>query len=400
MGKKNKRSQDESELELEPELTKIIDGDSKKKKNKNKKKRSHEDTEIEPEQKMSLDGDSKEEKKKKKRKRKNKNQEEEPELVTEKTKIQEEEKGNVEEGRATVSIAIAGSIIHNTQSLELATRLAGQIARAATIFRIDEIVVFDNKSSSEIESAATNASDSNESGASFLVRILKYLETPQYLRKSLFPKQNDLRYVGMLPPLDAPHHLRKHEWEQYREGVTLSEKAPNSEGTLVDVGLSKSVVVDQVLGPGIRVTVAMGTDHDLDLVRQIVPPSKPREEAGMYWGYKVRYASQLSSVFKECPFEGGYDYLIGTSEHGLVISSSELKIPTFRHLLIAFGGLAGLEESIEDDNQYKGKNVRDVFNVYLNTCPHQGSRTIRAEEAMFISLQYFQEPISRAVRRL
>lgn len=260
--------------------------------------------------------------------------------------------------------------------------------------------MFDNKSSSEIESAATNASDSNESGASFLVRILKYLETPQYLRKSLFPKQNDLRYVGMLPPLDAPHHLRKHEWEQYREGVTLSEKAPNSEGTLVDVGLSKSVVVDQVLGPGIRVTVAMGTDHDLDLVRQIVPPSKPREEAGMYWGYKVRYASQLSSVFKECPFEGGYDYLIGTSEHGLVISSSELKIPTFRHLLIAFGGLAGLEESIEDDNQYKGKNVRDVFNVYLNTCPHQGSRTIRAEEAMFISLQYFQEPISRAVRRL
>jgi hypothetical protein len=193
MGKKNKRSQDESELELEPELTKIIDGDSKKKKNKNKKKRSHEDTEIEPEQKMSLDGDSKEEKIKKKRK--NKNQEEEPELVTEKTKVQEEEKGNVEEGRATVSIAIAGSIIHNTQSLELATRLAGQIARAATIFRIDEIVVFDNKSSSEIESAATNASDSNESGASFLVRILKYLETPQYLRKSLFPKQNDLRYV-------------------------------------------------------------------------------------------------------------------------------------------------------------------------------------------------------------
>lgn len=76
-------------------------------------------------------------------------------------------------------------------------------------------------------------------------------------------------------------------------GVTLSEKAPNSEGTMVDVGLSKvlfrwdisvgsfltlcftttcdlylmlvmqSVVVDQVLSPGVRVTVAMGTDRDL-----------------------------------------------------------------------------------------------------------------------------------------
>ncbi|CAN7067741.1 hypothetical protein IGI04_041179 [Brassica rapa subsp. trilocularis] len=375
MGKKSKRSHDDPELEMEEsELTERIDGDLKKK-NKKKKKRSHED----PEQKVSDDGEAKKKKKKKSK--------------------EEEEKANVEEKkkeeRPTVTIAIAGSIINNTQSLELATRLAGQIARASTIFRIDEIVVFDNKSSSEI-----NLSDSNESGAPFLVRILKYLETPQYLRKTLFPKHNDLRFVGMLPPLDAPHHLRKHEWEQYREGVTLREKPINSEGTLVDVGLDKSVVVDQVLSPGVRVTVAMGADRDLDLVRQIVPPSKPREEAGMYWGYKVRYASHLSSVFKECPFEGGYDYLIGTSEHGLKISSSELKIPTFRHLLIAFGGLAGLEESVEEDNQYKGKNVREAFNIYLNTCPHQGSRTIRTEEAMFISLQYFQEPISRAMEEL
>ncbi|CAA7035384.1 unnamed protein product [Microthlaspi erraticum] len=346
MGKKSKRTPDEAELESELDLKTRVDGDSKKK--KQKKKRSHGDPEMEPEQKMSLDGDVKKEKKKKK---KSKSQDEEVELEPEQIKTQEEVKQNVEEKkndeRPTVSIAIAGSIIHNTQSLELASRLAGQISRAATIFRIDEIVVFDNKSSSEIDA------DSSESGASFLVRILKYLETPQYLRKSLFPKQNDLRYVGMLPPVDAPHHLRKHEWEQYREGVTLNEKAPISEGTMVDVGLSKSVVVDQVLSPGVRVTVAMGTNRDLDLVRQIVPSSKPREEAGMYWGYKVRYASHLSSVFKECPFEGGYDYLIGTSEHGLVISSSELKIPTFRHLLIAFGGLAGLEESVEEDNQYK-----------------------------------------------
>ncbi|VFQ79834.1 unnamed protein product [Cuscuta campestris] len=41
----------------------------------------------------------------------------------------------------TVSIALPGSIIDNAQSLELATRLAGQIARAATIFRIDESIL-------------------------------------------------------------------------------------------------------------------------------------------------------------------------------------------------------------------------------------------------------------------
>ncbi|EPS65811.1 hypothetical protein M569_08966, partial [Genlisea aurea] len=294
----------------------------------------------------------------------------------------------------TVSIAVPGSIIDNTQSLELATRLAGQIARAATIYRIDEIVVFDNKRGSEDRSfEVENHSGEDESCAAFLLRILRYLETPQYLRKSLFPMHKSLRF-GMLPPLDAPHHLRKHEWALYREGITLKKVDHNSLGTLVDVGLSKNIMIDQVLEPGKRVTVEMGEDRDLSAgPRKIVPRSRPKEE-GMYWGYQVRYAPAISSVFKKCPYQGGYDHLIGTSEHGSVIRSSDLILPSFRHLLIAFGGLAGLEECIEEDETLKGKTVFDVFDSYLNTCPNQGSRTIRTEEAIFISLQYFHEPIS------
>lgn len=300
----------------------------------------------------------------------------------------------------TVSIALPGSIIDNTQSFELATRLAGQIARAATIFRIDEVVVFDNqgKSLDDLHVTAEDTSDENESGTAFLIRILKYLETPQYLRKTLFPKHNSLRFVGLLPPLDAPHHLRKHEWAPYREGVTLMQPPPIPAGTFVDVGLSKNVVIDEVLEPGTRVTVAMGTNRQLDdQPRQVVSSSKPKE-GGVYWGYKVRYAANISSVLKCCPYKGGYDYLIGTSEHGHIVKSSELELPSFRHLLIAFGGLAGLEECIEEDKNLKGKDPREVFSTYLNICPHQGSRTIRTEEAVFISLQYFQEPIDRVLQ--
>ncbi|KAI4373964.1 hypothetical protein MLD38_012019 [Melastoma candidum] len=307
---------------------------------------------------------------------------------------------NKENRRPTVSIALPGSIIDNAQSLVLATRLAGEVARAATIFRIEEVVVFDSKdalgcgAANEIEAGV----DDYESGAAFLIRILRYLETPQYLRKALFPKHNSLRYVGVLPPLDAPHHLRMHEWAPYREGVTQREKPLNTSLTLVDVGLRKNVCVNQVLEPGVRVTVAMGDDRNMEAEtpRQVVSSSAPREEAGMYWGYKVRYASNLSAVVNDCPYLGGYDYLIGTSEHGQVVKSSELVIPHFRHLLIAFGGLAGLEESMEEDKGLMGKTAEDFFDVYLNTCPHQGSRTIRTEEAILISLQFFQEPIDRA----
>ncbi|KAK9137250.1 hypothetical protein Sjap_007844 [Stephania japonica] len=317
-------------------------------------------------------------------------------------KIKRDEEQNTKRSKVrTVSIAVPGSIIDNAQSLELATRLAGQIARASTIFRIDEIVVFDSKGAGMDNSRVTTAGDEDgiESGAPFLIRVLEYLETPQYLRKSLFPWHNSLRFVGLLPPLDAPHHLRKHEWGSFREGVTLKEKTLNSIGTYVDVGLSKNVVIEDKLEPGKRLTVAMGTNRHLgaDQLHKVVPFSTPREEEGLYWGYKVRYASSISSVFKECPYEGGYDHTIGTSEHGTIVNSTDLTIPKFSHLLIAFGGLAGLEESIEEDDSLKGKNANEVFDSYLNTCPNQGSRTIRTEEAIFISLQYFHEPISRTL---
>jgi len=143
----------------------------------------------------------------------------------------------------------------------------------------------------------------------------------------------------LLPPLDAPHHVRKHEWSKFREGVTL--EGDPSKGTLVDVGLSKNVLVEQILEPGKRVTVAMGTNRDLTTacVRKVVPPSTLREEMGSYWGYKVRYASSLSGVFKNSPYKEEYDHVIGTSEHGQIINSSELTLPSFRYTICDPHGL-------------------------------------------------------------
>ena len=57
---------------------------------------------------------------------------------------------------------------------------------------------------------------------------------------------------------------------------------------------------------------------------------------------------------------------------------------THRHLLVVFGGLKGLEYSLESDDHLQMKDVSLLFNHYLNTCPEQGSRTIRTE--VFTSL--------------
>ena len=41
----------------------------------------------------------------------------------------------------------------------------------------------------------------------------------------------------------------------------------------------------------------------LACVRKVVPPSSPSEEMGSYWGYKVRYASNLSGVINGSPYK-------------------------------------------------------------------------------------------------
>lgn len=112
---------------------------------------------------------------------------------------------------STISIAVPGSILENAQSPELRTYLAGQIARAACIFQVDEIVIFDDYGDEASAKKSTLENDTGIISARHsciqLGRILQYLECPQYLRKHFFPIHNDLKYCGLLNPLNAPHHL-------------------------------------------------------------------------------------------------------------------------------------------------------------------------------------------------
>ena len=64
---------------------------------------------------------------------------------------------------------------------------------------------------------------------------------------------------------------------------------------------------------------------------------------------------------------------------------------TFRHLLIVFGGLKGLENSLEADERLTIQDPCLLFDHYLNTCPNQGSGTIRTEVSRYERLT-IQDP--------
>ncbi|VDH89289.1 Hypothetical predicted protein, partial [Mytilus galloprovincialis] len=96
----------------------------------------------------------------------------------------------------TLSIALPGSILDNAQSPELRTYLAGQIARAAVIFNVNEIIIFDETGSLDrsVEGDYQGVGKKGHANVQ-MARILQYLECPQYLRKSFFPQHKDLQYA-------------------------------------------------------------------------------------------------------------------------------------------------------------------------------------------------------------
>nr|XP_020475151.1 putative methyltransferase C9orf114 homolog isoform X1 [Monopterus albus] len=303
------------------------------------------------------------------------------------------------QGRAyTVSVALPGSVLDNAQSAELRTYLAGQIARACVVFCVDEIIVFDEQGE-DVKSIEGEFKGVGKKGHACvqLARILQYLECPQYLRKWFFPKHQDLQYAGLLNPLDSPHHMRIDEESEYREGIILDRPAKQGKGSLVNCGMRKDVRIDKQLQSGLRVTVQLHkTQNQESKIYKgvVVAPHVPRTEGGLYWGYSVRLASCLSAVFTESPYKGGYDLTIGTSERGSNVDQTTLS--PFRHLLVVFGGLQGLEASVDSDQNLDVTDPSVLFDLYLNTCPGQGSRTIRTEEAILISMAGLRQKITAA----
>jgi hypothetical protein len=65
-------------------------------------------------------------------------------------------------------------------------------------------------------------------------------------------------------------------------------------------------------------------------------------------------------------------------------------------MLVVFGGLHGLEASLESDPNLDEDDPSLLFHHYVNTCPDQGSRTIRTEEAILITMATLRPKIATA----
>jgi len=197
------------------------------------------------------------------------------------------------------------------------------------------------------------------------------LETPQYLRKRLYPLDEALKYAGLLPPLRIPSHKAKVPLEKLQIGE-VREGVVNGDGT-VDIGLDVAPRLRRKAPSGKRVTVKLSSlrPPEADLI--------PRDQAGAYWGYSVESKS--------------VEEVLSHPKFGLKIATSRLGTPMV-------DALGRLRESLRSSTAVKlifGSPSRGLFDILgqdlarrvdyvVNFFPEQQVETVRTEEALFASL--------------
>ena len=214
--------------------------------------------------------------------------------------------------------------------------------------------------------------------------ITSYMLTAPYLRKRVFPRNTpQLRYVGMLPPLQLETHgVGGPKVGEIRQALVLSRRGSR---ILVDAGLERPV---EVVLEGAFSEAARGS-----IVHVKVEALEPRPRLrlvdpwreGVYPGFTVEIRDSFSAAVRILKSRGCS--LIATSRKGVSVAKvlDKLKqLATSNECLALLFGAPdrGLYEIAEQE----GLNLNNVSDVVVNTIPSQGVLRVRTEEALLATL--------------
>ena len=260
-----------------------------------------------------------------------------------------------------LSIAIPDSSLIDELTKVDKTRKVSIIARACAIFQIKQIFIYRD-------------GYENKNDSILLATLLRYLETPQYFRRQLFPKMQLLKYTGVLYPLKTPNHLTTSDPKMLkindiRDGLIINYKGKK----FVDIGINKLVEYFGKEKHGTRIILQIKTLNPKLSIKEI-----SNEQLKKYWGYKVKERSDLFTLLSS--WKGS---TILTSKYGKIFTSFDAKkySKVNKPILVVFGTPEkGIYEILNDDIK-KVQNA-NTFNFF----PNQATETVRLEEAILGTL--------------
>lgn len=270
-------------------------------------------------------------------------------------------------------VAIPDSSLSDEQTKRDKSVKIAQFARACSIFRVKRVYIYHDP-----------LSQFEKEDPLLLRTVLRYLDTPQYLRKILYPKMSQLEFAGILHPIKAPHHKPAQDIKTVRAGDIRTGVIVKVKGALfVEAGLGSLVPFDGQGPEGKKLNVKF---------TQPYPNLRAKEATELdiseYWGYEVKEGASLVKLL------AGIEktVIVVTSRKGSYFKNVEIKlgerVKASENVLIVFGAPKyGVHEILAKE----GTNTRAEFIV--NMFPAQATETVRLEEAILGTLAILNSSI-------
>ncbi|OLS21190.1 MAG: hypothetical protein ThorAB25_27250 [Candidatus Thorarchaeota archaeon AB_25] len=279
----------------------------------------------------------------------------------------------------TLKVAIPDTSLTDCSDLRQKTVKAGSLARALAVFRVESVYIYDT---GLLEPGKKRDTD-------LLRKILRYMDTPQYLRKRSFPKTQSLKFAGLLPPLRTRSHPLETSIGDLQEG-TIRWGLQVRPGK-IDLGLNKLVNYSKTV-----------SERDPTLFRftktkpQIVLETIEREDVSEYWGFEVERVTNLAEFLEESDDSTRIGFSRNAPYYNQLENDLKSTIASTQSVIAVFGGPGhGILEFFKEERE----DVKSNIDFWVNTIPHQGTATVRLEEALFTSLGLLNSSVGKIITK-
>ncbi|MCD6235956.1 MAG: hypothetical protein J7J94_03065 [Thaumarchaeota archaeon] len=241
----------------------------------------------------------------------------------------------------------------------------GLLARALAAARAETLIIYHE-----------DPGEPDTRNAELVRLVMDYLNTAPYLRRRVYKLRRELRYAGVLPPLNIPTHPEKQDLDipHYREGLVISA---GSRRSVIEAGLGKPIKVRRRLKKGSRVVLRVEPGEGGPRIEVL-----SRRRRQVYSGFKTAVVEDPLPRIVEA-----YDLRIAASRKGRDVREvwGELgeRLEKAGRICVAFGAS---REGLYEIAGRQGFDLEKAFDYVLNTFPGQGVRTIRVEEAVAYTL--------------
>ncbi|AFU58661.1 MAG: RNA methyltransferase [Nitrososphaera sp.] len=274
-------------------------------------------------------------------------------------------------------VAIPDSSLSDEQTRRDKSIKIAQFARACAIFQVKRIYIY-HDSLSQFERDDPN----------LLKTILRYLDTPQYLRKALYPRMHQLEYAGILHPIKAPHHKPPEDIKRVRAGDVRTGVITKVKGQLfVEAGLGSLVPFVGQGFEGKKVNVKFISPYP-----NLKAIEASEEDIFEYWGYEVK---EVPSLGKLLLASAENTEVVITSRKGSYFKNVEAKLieraKNAQNILVVFGAP---KHGVYDILAKEGASIKP-YEFVVNMFPNQGTETVRLEEAVLGTLAILNHSIGK-----